>query len=422
MNMRRRRFLKGLILLPVAHAASAQSAAALGLKRGSSQPILSTANAIDPATLHRKAFVMDGHIHMMSRQLLQGLDMGERYADGHVDLPRAKAGGLDAFFFSVYTPEPYYPGRHEIKNTLRVIELALDQIDSNRDVIELARTASEITQINRRGKMAAFLDLEGPFDLDGDLHVLRALYRLGLRSMQLTAHNQTNSFIDACYDKPVWGGINEHGKAVIAEMNRLGMVINVAHASDEAILQSVAASRDPVIYSHGGFRGIVNDLRCITDEGAKAIADKGGIIGIQFGASFNDPRFAEWWSKYPYKPVHRQAEGSEKDATLSIEQVDKQIASELPYVFRPDIPDAYKFRVDQLARSIDYGVKLVGEDHVALGSDFDGGPPLPTEIRDVSDYPYITKALADLGYTERRIRKILGLNWLRVIRDVTEQG
>ena len=103
MNMRRRRFLKGLILLPVAHAASAQSAAALGLKRGSSQPILSTANAIDPATLHRKAFVMDGHIHMMSRQLLQGLDMGERYADGHVDLPRVKAGGLDAFFFSVYT-------------------------------------------------------------------------------------------------------------------------------------------------------------------------------------------------------------------------------------------------------------------------------------------------------------------------------
>ena len=203
--------------------------------------------------LHRDAFVMDGHTHVMTRELLLGTDIGQRYPDGNVDLPRAKEGGVDAMFFSVYTPENYYPGRFEIKNTFRVVELALDQIKKNEHAIGLALNASDIDRITKSGRIAAFLDLEGGYDLYGDLHLLRALHRLGLRSMQLTAHNTTNAFIDACNDVYTWGGINDHGRAVIKEMNDLGMVINVAHASNDAIIQSVAASRHPVIYSHGGF-------------------------------------------------------------------------------------------------------------------------------------------------------------------------
>jgi membrane dipeptidase len=373
-----------------------------------------------PILCQQPAFVMDGHIHVMTRQLLQGSDIGQRYPDGSVDLPRARAGGLNAMFFSVYTPEPYYPGRFEVTNTFRVVELALEQIENNKNVIELALNASAIESINRRGKMAAFLDLEGGFDLDGDLHLLRALHRLGLRSLQLTAHNQTNAFIDSCCSPAKWGGLNEHGRAVVAEMNKLGMVINVAHASDEAILQTVAASRQPIIYSHGGFRGIVDNPRCLTDAAAKAIAAKGGVIGIQFGSTFNNPKYAEWTrskrapapSAVPAAPARRPA------STLA--EVDKDVARGLPYVFKGTIPDEYWMGTDQLARVIDYGVKLVGEDHLALGSDFDGGPPLPRQIKDVSDYPEMTKALKQLGYSEQRIRKILGLNWLRVIRQVTE--
>jgi membrane dipeptidase len=367
---------------------------------------------------HRDAFVMDGHIHVMTRQLLQNSDIGQRYPDGSVDLPRARAGGLDAMFFSVYTPEPYYPGRFEVTNTFRVVELALEQIQKNKDVIELALNASDIEAINRRGKMAAFLDLEGGFDLDGDLLLLRALHRLGLRSLQLTAHNQTNAFIDSCCSPSRWNGLNQHGRAVVAEMNRLGMVINVAHASDEAILQTVAASRHPVIYSHGGFRGIVDNPRCITDAAAKALAAKGGVIGIQFGSTFNNPKYAEWIKQNRRAPSPSAAQPPTSPSTLA--EVDKQVARGLPYVYRGTIPDQYWMGTDQLARVIDYGVRLVGEDHVALGSDFDGGPPLPRQIRDVSDYPEMTKALQQLGYTEQRIRKILGLNWLRVIRQVTE--
>ena len=363
---------------------------------------------------------MDGHIHVMSRQLLEGLDIGQRYNDGHVDLPRAIEGGLDAMFFSVYTPEPYYPGRHEVKNTFRVIELALAQIEKNSRIIELARTASEISSINKKGKIAAFLDLEGGFDLDGDLNILRALYRLGLRCVQLTAHNQTNGFIDACNDAKRWGGINDHGHVIISEMNRLGMLINVAHASDDAILQSAAASKDPIIYSHGGFRAIVDNPRCITDQCARAIAAKGGVIGIQFGSSFNNPKYAAW-----QKSLQRSASVSKKEpedhAKLSIEEIDRELAKGLPFVHKTKIPDEYWMGTDQLARVIDYGVQLVGEDHIALGSDFDGGPPLPRQIKDVSDYPEMTKAMQKLGYSEQRIRKILGGNWLRVIKAVTEK-
>jgi membrane dipeptidase len=378
--------------------------------------------------LHRDAFVMDGHTHVMTRELLLGTDIGQRYPDGNVDLPRAKEGGVDAMFFSVYTPENYYPGRFEIKNTFRVVELALDQIKKNGNAIELALTASDIDRIHKSGKIAAFLDLEGGYDLYGDLNLLRALHRLGLRSLQLTAHNTTNAFIDACNDVYTWGGINAHGRAVIKEMNDLGMVINVAHASNDAILQSVAASRHPVIYSHGGFYKIVDHPRCISDEAAKAIAAKGGVIGLHFGSLFNNPKYWQWQKAnnlIKVQPVPQPRTPRIFDAqttTQTIEDVDKELAKTVPLNFRGTIPDEYWMHVDQLAKVIDYGVQLVGDDHIALGSDLDGGPELPREIQDISDYPQITIAMQNLGYDDRRIRKILGLNWLRVIRRVTEGG
>ena len=359
---------------------------------------------------------MDGHIHVMTRELLMGTDIGQRYPDGTVDLPRAREGGVDAMFFSVYTPEHYYPGRLETKNTFRVVNLALDQIEKNNDVIELALNASDIERINKKGKMAAFLDLEGGYDLDGDINLLRALYRLGLRSMQLTAHNTTNAFIDSCNDVSRWGGINDLGKKIIAEMNRLGMVINIAHASNDAILQTAEASKHPVIYSHGGFYSIVAHPRCITDEAAKAVASKGGVIGVHFGSLFNNPKYWAWQQKAPNETTPASVQLSAK----TLEEVDQEFAKEVPLNFKGTIPDEYWMHVDQLAKVIDYGVNLVGEDHMAIGSDLDGGPELPREIKDISDFPQITIAMQELGYSDERIKKILGLNWLRVIRQVTE--
>ena len=420
--MKRRDLIKSLTFLPAAGRVLSMHSPQAGAAAGPSTP---PQNRAMP-DLHRRAFVMDGHTHVMTRELLMNTDIGQRYPDGNVDLPRAKEGGVDAMFFSVYTPENYYPGRFEIKNTFRVVGLALDQIKKNSRAIELALNASDIERINRRGKIAAFLDLEGGYDLYGDLHLLRALHRLGLRSMQLTAHNTTNAFIDACNDVYAWGGINDHGKAVIKEMNDLGMVINVAHASNDAILQSVAASRHPVIYSHGGFFAIVDHPRCISDDAARAVAAKGGVIGIHFGSLFNNPAYWKWQrpntpiTKQPVPPTRTPRIFSSQVTAQTIEDVDKELAQTVPLNFRGTIPDEYWMHVDQLARVIDYGVTLVGEDHIALGSDLDGGPELPREIKDISDYPQITVAMQKLGYSDQRIRKILGLNWLRVIRHVTE--
>ncbi len=421
--MKRRDVIKNLTILPIVGSVRPIQSLLSDPVGGIDLPLI-TNNKPMPE-LHRKAFVMDGHIHVMTRELLMNTDIGQRYPDGTVDLPRAKEGGLDAIFFSVYTPEHYYPGRFETKNTFRVMNLALDQIKKNNAIIELALTATDIERINNKGKMAAFLDLEGGFDLNGDINLLRALYRLGLRSMQLTAHNTSNAFIDACSDVSYWGGINDLGRKIITEMNSLGMVINVAHASNDAILQTVEASKHPVTYSHGGFYGIVNHPRCITDEAAKAVASKGGVIGIQFGSLFNNPKYFEW-QKPSSATVTTVPKGTiphslvPQSVMQTIEDVDKQLAQEVPLNFRGTIPDEYWMHVDQLARVIDYGVNLVGDDYIALGSDFDGGPELPREIKDISDYPQMTMAMQKLGYTDQRIKKILGLNWLRFIRQVTE--
>lgn len=414
--MKRRDVLKSLTMLPLAGSVFPIESLLSAPAAGNHMPLNLQQKPMPE--LHRKAFVMDGHTHVMTRELLMGTDIGQRYPDGTVDLPRAREGGVDAMFFSVYTPEHYYPGRFETKNTFRVVNLALDQIEKNSSVIELALTAADIERINKKGKMAAFLDLEGGYDLDGDINLLRALYRLGLRSMQLTAHNTTNAFIDSCNDVSRWGGINDLGKKIIAEMNRLGMVINVAHASNDAILQTAEASKHPVIYSHGGFYSIVDHPRCITDEAAKAVAAKGGVIGIHFGSLFNNPAYRDWVVGQG-TPRETKPTTVQQASVQTIEEVDREVAKEVPLNFRGTIPDEYWMHVDQLAKVIDYGVNLVGEDHMAIGTDLDGGPELPREIKDISDFPQITLAMQRLGYSDQRIKKILGLNWLRVIRQVT---
>src|SRR5947199_2458416 len=200
------------------------------------------------------ALVFDAHVHVVDREFYRGGDMGQRVDDGQFDLVRAKEGGLDAMFFSLFVTEQYYPARLETKQTLRLIDAAYDQLSKNKDKIELAFNASDIERVSRTGKIAAFMDLEGGFDLDGDLAVLRNLYRLGLRSFQLPAHNWANNFADSCCAPPKWHGLNDRGRAVVREANRLGMIINVSHGSDDTIAQAIDVSADPILATHHGLR------------------------------------------------------------------------------------------------------------------------------------------------------------------------
>jgi membrane dipeptidase len=369
--------------------------------------------------LHRDALVFDAHVHVMTRQLYDGSDIGQPLPNGQVDLPRAREGGVDAMFFTLYIPEEYYPGRFETKQAIRLMDLAHRQLEKNKAQIEMARNATELERIVDSGKIAAVLDLEGGFDLDGDLGVLRMLYDLGLRSAQLPAHNWTNNFADSCCAPPKWSGLNEHGRAVVREMNRLGMVINVSHASDETISQVLDVSADPILATHHGLRHFNDIPRNMPDDLLKKLAAKGGVIGFHIGNEFHNRKVFEWRSSHEGKDFWDTSELRKKGPAFSIYDIDKLMAPRFPMVGVP-APEELKFTPDEWVGVVDYAIQLVGDDHVMLGSDLDGGPTLPRGMRDMRDLPMITEAMHRRGYSEERIRKFLGGNLLRVFRRVTE--
>ncbi len=372
------------------------------------------------AALHRSSLVFDGHVHAVDREFYHGGDIGQLNSDGQFDLPRAREGGLGALFFSIFVTEDYYPSRYETKQALRMLDCALEQIARNGSSIELARNATDIERIHASGKMAAVLDIEGSFDLDGDPAVLRDMYRLGLRSVQLSAHNWTSNYADSCCSTPKWHGLNDRGRAFVREMNRLGMVINASHASDEAIAQAIDVSTAPVIATHHGLRSVNDIPRNMPDWLMQKLAAKGGVIGFQLGNDFHNRKAFEWDTQHAGKPFWDTTAILARGTTLGINEIDRLVAPQFPLT-PDDLPRDIRMSVDDWVAVVDRAIRLVGEDHVALGSDFDGGPPLPRGMRDVRDLPMITDAMLRSGYSEERIRKFLGGNLLRVFRQVTER-
>lgn len=369
--------------------------------------------------LHREALVFDAHVHIGNRQFYQGSDIGQRYPDGHVDLPRLKEGGTDAMFFSLSTAESYYPARLETKHALRVMDAGLRQIEKHSDSIAVALDADDVERISDEGRIAAVLDLEGSIDLDGDLGVLRMFHRLGLRSLQLPAHNWPNAYADSCCAEHRWGGLNEHGRAFVREMNRLGMIVNVSHSSDETLEQAIDTSQHPVVATHHGLRHFNDIPRVMPDRLLRKLASKGGVIGFHIGHSFHSRAFFEWKSAREGRAFWDTTHVEDRVRSMSIEEIDRLLAPRYPSVGPMPPPDLRIAVADWLA-VVEYAIDLVGEDHVALGSDFDGGPTPPAPMEDASDLPHLTAGMLHRGWSEARIRKFLGQNLLRVFREVTQ--
>jgi membrane dipeptidase len=369
--------------------------------------------------LHARSLVFDGHVHAIDRIFYHGGDISQRKTDGQFDLPRAKEGGLGAMFFSIFVTEDYYPARLETKQALRMLETALSQIEKNAAAIEIAKNASDVERIRRSGKMAGVLDIEGSFDLDGDPAVLRQMHRLGMRSVQLSAHNWTSNYADSCCSTPKWKGLNDRGRAFVREMNRLGMVINVSHASDEAVEQAIDLSTDPVVATHHGLRSVNDIPRNMPEALMKKLAAKGGVFGFQLGNEFHNRKAFDWRTAHAGKAFWDTSAILAR-GPLPIAELDKIVGPQFP-MLPAEIPAEIRLDVDGWVEVIDRAIGIVGEDHVSLGSDFDGGPPLPRGMRDVRDLPLITEAMLRRGYSEARIQKFLGGNLLRVFRKVTEK-
>jgi membrane dipeptidase len=369
--------------------------------------------------LHSKLLIFDGHVHALDREFYHGGSMGDRSPEGQWDLVRAREGGVGAFFLSLFIPEEYYPGRFETKQALRRMDHALTQLAMNHDRVELARNADDLLSIRAKGKIAAVLDIEGSYDLDGDLGVLRDLYGMGLRSAQLSAHNWDQNYADSCCSPARSNGLSQHGREVIKEMNRLGMVINVSHASDDAIAQAIQYSDAPVIATHHGLRSVNNIPRNMPDALLKKLAAKGGVLGIQIGSEFSHLPAYEWVTAHRHKTFWDTTSIPDQVRNKTIEEIDQLVAPQYPMP-GAQVPDSVAMTVEEWVDVVDRVIQLVGEDHVAIGSDFDGGPTLAHGMRDVRDLPMITQAMLRRGYSEERIAKFWGGNLLRVFRQINQ--
>ncbi len=364
-------------------------------------------------TLHRQALVWDCHNDLSYRALYEKLDISQRLPAGHVDIPRLKEGGVDVQTVALFIQNFLYPDRCA-SQARQLLAAMLEAIEQNSDQVQLARTGADIERIVAAGRIAMPLAIEGGHAIENSLENLREFYRLGVSSMTLT-HNVTHDWADSGADEPRWGGLNQLGKDVVREMNRLGMVIDISHVSDETFFDVIETSEDPVIASHSGCRALNPHSRNMSDEMLRALAENDGVIGIVFVLPFLTPQYLEamneleavsrpWFKKIP--PI--------EDLELRIAVEHLNAGLDWPLENLPTLEDVLDH--------IDHAVKIAGVDHVGLGADMYPRTPSPVGIRGAQDYPQITRGLKKRGYSDRDIRKIMGENFLRVWKRVTETG
>ncbi|HUJ29831.1 MAG TPA: dipeptidase [Candidatus Acidoferrum sp.] len=362
--------------------------------------------------LHFRSIVIDTHDDTTQRLLNPKFDLGARHPDGGIDIPRMREGGLGGIFFSIYIPGTI-TGSEAVKRALDQIDAVRQTIAKHPNDLILAETAEDIRRAHREGKIAALMGVEGGHMIADDLGVLRMYAALGVRYMTLT-HMVNTDWADSSTDKPAHNGLTDFGKQVVREMNRLGVMVDVSHVSDKTFYDALEASQAPLIASHSSCRVLCNAARNMTDDMIRALAAKGGVIQINYHVGFLDRKFREAQDAHPEIGKEIDAEVKKRcgaDESCELVEGEKVVrefvaAGRLPRVEWTEIID-----------HIDHAVKLVGADHVGLGSDFDGAN-MPFGMDDVTHLPQITDALLKKGYSEADVQKILGGNTLRVMEQV----
>ena len=353
---------------------------------------------------HAAALVVDTHVDTPNL-LRRDWQFADEHAKDHVDLPRMRKGGVDAVFFAVWIPGTV-TGPKAVGDAIQQIAALHDLAAGLPDDVALCTTPQEIRRAHEAGKVAIVLELEGGQMINNSLSILRLYGQLGIRCFTLT-HMVNTDWADSANDEPVHGGLTKFGEEVVEELNRLGILVDVSHVSDDAFWDALRVSRAPLIASHSCCRALAPNPRNMTDEMIKALAAKGGVIQIAFGNFFIDTKHMKYRreSRRLWNELMKAAGGSADE-----EKIHDLIVEELG----PEPPMAtWEAIVDQ----IDHAVKLVGVDHVGIGSDFDGAG-MPQGMDDVTHVPQITEALLRRNYSPADVRKILGENTLRLMEDV----
>jgi len=362
--------------------------------------------------LHRAALVIDLHADTPSHSLLRPrYDFSRRHRRGHVDLPRLRDGGVDAQFFIAFVSDEY-GGRDDaaFRHAMRQVE-AVRRMVERTPGIRLATSAADIEAAAADGEVAALIGVEGGHAIGTSLDRLRAFYDLGARYLTLTWNN-TNEWADACCSPPRHGGLSPFGRAVIAEMNRLGMLVDLSHVAESTFWAAIETTSAPVIVSHSNARALADHPRNLTDRQLRAITANGGVIGVNFYAAFLDASLAPWCERIQARAEAlarrlRRWHHPARARKLAEQWADRRLAR------LPAVP------LDAVVDHIRYMADVAGPAHVALGSDFDGIRVTPRGLEDVSRLPRLTELLVRRGFNDDEIRGILGANFLRVFRSVT---
>jgi membrane dipeptidase len=361
--------------------------------------------------LHFSSIVLDTHADTPQRMLTGKFDLARRDTEGHVDIPRMREGGLNAQFFSIFISGKIL-GPPAIQQALDQIDIVRQNVLQHRKDLMLATTAEEIRQAHAQGKIAILMGIEGGHMIGNDIRMVRVYSTLGVRYMTL-AHFYNDEWADSSTDKPAHNGLTDFGKDVVREMNRQGMLVDISHVSDKTFYDALEISKVPLIASHSSVRGISNHPRNMSDDMIKALSAKGGVIQINYERNYLSEEYRKAFESVA-GDVSRMEEKFKKecgDDNVCIGRAEIKLEKELT-----DAGKLPHVSWEKIIEHIDHVVKLVGPDHVGLGSDFDGAD-MPDGLEDCSKLPKITEALLRKGYAETDIRKILGGNILRVMEQ-----
>jgi membrane dipeptidase len=362
-----------------------------------------------------QAIIIDTHADTPQMMLDEGYDLAQPDSPFMVSIPKMRQGHLGAEFFSIWV-DVDWPKKDLIHRALDLIDAVYEQVGRHSDVLGMATTADDIVRLHLQGKFAILMGVEGGHIIQDDLRALDIYYRLGVRYMTLT-HTANTGWADSSGDKPKWNGLTDFGKQVVERMNRMGMMVDISHVSDKTFYDTLAVTKAPVIASHSSCRALCDVPRNMTDDMIRALAKNGGVMDINFYPGFLSPDFDA-----AYKKVSPQIHADESAAEKQYANDPKRLAQELR-----DISARYATRLPTpsyttIADQIDHAVQVGGIDHVGLGSDFDGIDAAPKGMEDVSKLPDLVRELARRGYSEQDLKKILGGNLLRVMRQVERVG
>jgi membrane dipeptidase len=359
--------------------------------------------------IHFSSLVFDTHTDTPQRLLFDRFDLANRDAEGCVDIPRLREGGVGAVFFALWVPVEI-TGAAATRRARDLLAATLGQITLHDADLALCTTSKEVWSARAKNKIAILLGIEGGHAIDNDIGILREFHARSVRYMTLT-HNAATEWADSSSDAPRHNGLTEFGRQVIREMNRLGMLVDVSHVSDPTFYDVLETSRAPVIASHSCCRALCDAPRNLDDAMIKALASRGGMIHITFHDGFLSQEYAN-----ASRAIASEITSHEETVSQKFGENEARNLMELQRLSNESIRIGKLPQVswEKIVDHIDHAVGIAGADHVGVGSDFDGAF-MPAGMEDASKFPLITEGLLRRGYGEADIRKILGENTLRVM-------